>query len=1112
MSDDVKSDGKSHEIGGRIDSNSSIETGIIIPKDGDAALAFLRDEDTHMVSFTAEQEKALVRKIDWRIMPLMWCCYFLQYLDKTLINYAAVMGLYTDAHIDAAQFSTLALLFYVTYLALEFPHGFLMQKFLTAKYLGLMVTLWGLIVAVTSAAKNWGGLVATRVLLGCFESAVAPSLILITGMWYKRHEQPPRVGFWYLGTGTGTIIGSLISFGFQHYHSSTFTSWQIMFLVVGIITVTVGIIAMFFLPDNPMSSKFMTHDEKVFAIQRLRANQTGIENKHLKLGQVLECFEDPQTWLLSLITVASNVPNGAVSSYQATIIKQFGYSSKETALLQIPSGAVSIVSILIATWAAGRYNQRGLCIVLLLIPGILGGSLMAFLPADNKAGKLMGNYLTNCIGASLPLMYSWVSANFAGHTKKVTMNAILLMSFCLGNIIGPLTFRKDDAPDYVAAKITIIVCCAVACVLAVAAVAGATAVAAYLDAKFHIRKDLRIFYRLSHQRKFVAKEVAADRCCLFYQFEAQVQRIPSDVECLWSRTGSYTWSQTYHQACRYGQFYLSQNVQPRELVATYLTNSPEFLFSQVGLWSIGCAPAMINYHLTGDALIHCVKLSGAKVMVVDWDEELRARIEENRARLEGELGVKIIILDEETRARINALPPTRPDDSLRKGMSIEFPMALIYTSGSTGFPKACVFTMGRAMELGHNRITSTTVQGWPNPDRYYNCMPMYHGTGGVAAVSSLICGITYCIGKKFSASRFWDDIRDSNATAFVYVGETARYLLAAPDTGRDKDHKVRVMFGNGMRPDVWHKFRKRFGIDTVAEFFNSTEGVFGLLNVSRGPFSDAIVGHTGGLFRTYLKDSYVAAEIDHETGNPWRDPKTGFGRRNPLDKGGEILVDLADPKEFPGYWNNDGATESKFVRDLFKKGDLYYRTGDALRMDKDGRWFFLDRLGDTYRWKSENVATAEVSEKLGHHPGLTEAIVYGVAVPGYDGKAGCAAIALAAGQATTPQFFRDLLKYSLEQLPKYAVPVFLRLQQETTAMHNQKQNKVPLKKDGLDLDAIYGVGIDETEARTQGKDIMYWWPGALGHPDPGLDGEGYVVLTRADWEGIVNGGKEVARL
>jgi MFS family permease len=168
---------------------------------------------------------------------------------------------------------------------------------------------------------------------------------------------------------------------------------------------------------------------------------------------------DPQTWLISLITISSNVPNGAVSSYQATLIKSFGFSPKTTALLQLPSGAVSVISIITATYLAGRFDQRGLNIVTLLIPGAIGGALMAFLPGESKVGKLIGNYLTNCIGSSLPLLYSWVAANIAGHTKKVTMNAILLMSFCLGNIIGPLTFRQDDAPDFILAKITIIVTC-----------------------------------------------------------------------------------------------------------------------------------------------------------------------------------------------------------------------------------------------------------------------------------------------------------------------------------------------------------------------------------------------------------------------------------------------------------------------------------------------------------------------------------------------------------------------------------------------------------------------------------------------------------------------------
>ncbi|KAI7083327.1 major facilitator superfamily transporter [Hortaea werneckii] len=436
-------------------------------KNADAALDFLRSEG-NVRPMMPEDEKKLLRKIDWMVMPLMWCCYCLQYLDKTLINYANVMGLQEDANITENQFSYLALIFYVTYLALEFPHAYGMQKLPTAKYLGVMVFLWGVIVTVTAACKNYGALIATRVLLGCFEAAVAPSLILITSMWYKAKEQPPRVGIWYLGVGTGTIIGSLISFGFQHYTDGTFTSWQIMFLVVGLVTCLVGGLTFLLLPDNPMRSR-LTHEQKVWAIERLRSNQTGlgVENKHFKPAQVVECFLDPQTWLLSLVTISSNVPNGAVSSFQATIISGFGYDSKTAALLQIPSGGVSMVSILTATMLAGKFNHRSFHIVTLLMAGILGGCLMAFAPEGNKAGKLIGNYFTNCIGATLPLLYSFVSANYAGHTKKVTMNAILLMSFCLGNIIGPLTFTGKSAPQYIPAKITIIVTCAVAAVLTI---------------------------------------------------------------------------------------------------------------------------------------------------------------------------------------------------------------------------------------------------------------------------------------------------------------------------------------------------------------------------------------------------------------------------------------------------------------------------------------------------------------------------------------------------------------------------------------------------------------------------------------------------------------------
>ncbi|KAL7625986.1 hypothetical protein AAE478_002755 [Parahypoxylon ruwenzoriense] len=418
--------------------------------DVDAALEYLNRESTTVM--TEIDEKALVRKLDFTIVPIMWACYNLQYLDKTLINYANVMGLQEDTGITGNQFSLLATLFYVTYLAFEFPTGYLMQRLPTAKYLGAN----GLMVTLNSAAKNWAALATLRALLGCFEAAVAPALILVTSMWYKTSEQPARVGFWYVGTGTGTIIGALTSFGFQHYESEVFTSWQIMFLLFGLITIAVGILTVIFLPDSRMASR-LSREEKVWAIERLRENQTGIENKHFKMYQVRDCFSDPQTWLIALVTITMSIPNGAVSSYQATIIKGFGYTSKDTALLSIPSGVLSSISVIGAGVGAAKFNARGpIVIVLLLAGGILGGSLLAFSDTRNKGALLTGNYLMNMIGAALPLMYSYSAANYAGHTKKVTMNAVLLVSFCLGNIIGPLTFRDRDAPQYLPAKIVVV--------------------------------------------------------------------------------------------------------------------------------------------------------------------------------------------------------------------------------------------------------------------------------------------------------------------------------------------------------------------------------------------------------------------------------------------------------------------------------------------------------------------------------------------------------------------------------------------------------------------------------------------------------------------------------
>ncbi|TKA28433.1 hypothetical protein B0A50_03900 [Salinomyces thailandicus] len=410
-------------------------------KDGDAALDFLRGEAVPGEAETIDERK-LVRKIDWMVVPLMFACYLLQFLDKSLLNYAAVMGIREDLDLDTNQYANLSLLFYVAFLIFELPHAYMMQRFPTANlHFGReLLCFFG----------------CTSLPVGHVRIRDLASLIIVTSMWYKRHEQPRRVGTWYIGVGCASILGSLMSFGFQHYDGDRFSSWQIMFLVVGLITICMGIVVIIFLPDNPMSSR-LTHAERVAAVERLRENQTGIENKHFKPSQVLQLAKDPQAWLLALITTAASIPNGAVGSFQSILIKSFGFTDYETTLLQIPGGVIAVISVLLATYLAGKYDARGLNIIAWsAIGGLLGGSLLAFLPDSNQAGRLAGNYITHVVGAFLPCAYSWSAANHAGHTKKVTMNALLLMSFCLGNILGPLTFRTKDAPSYTPAKTTIV--------------------------------------------------------------------------------------------------------------------------------------------------------------------------------------------------------------------------------------------------------------------------------------------------------------------------------------------------------------------------------------------------------------------------------------------------------------------------------------------------------------------------------------------------------------------------------------------------------------------------------------------------------------------------------
>lgn len=359
-------------------------------------------------------------------------------------------------------------------------------------------------------------------------------------------------------------------------------------------------------------------------------------------------------------------------------------------------------------------------------------------------------------------------------------------------------------------------------------------------------------------------------------------------------------------------------------------------------------------------------------------------------------------------------------------------------------------------------------------------------------MTNIVTGVPIAIGKRFSVENFWNEARDSESTWILYVGETARYLLAAPPHPLDKQHKVRSMIGNGMRPDVWDRFRERFGITKVAEFFNSTEGMFTTINFCEGGYFKSAVGHHGLLLRLLLRNTFVPAEFDEETQSIVRDPLTGFARRRSYEEGGEILVKISSEAEFQGYWNSKEATSKKFERDLFRKGDLYYRTGDALRRTNDGRWFFLDRLGDTFRWKGENVSTAEVAEVVGSFPGVLEANVYGVLVPGTEGRAGCAAINIAHQQLDTFNW-ASLAEFLRSKLPSYAVPIFVRVvAREIGAMgnHNNKQIKGPLRQEGIN------PSLKGTKVEGGNEDRLFWYTPS---------GQTYTEFTDEDWSNINKG-------
>ncbi|KKA16727.1 Long-chain fatty acid transporter [Rasamsonia emersonii CBS 393.64] len=609
---------------------------------------------------------------------------------------------------------------------------------------------------------------------------------------------------------------------------------------------------------------------------------------------------------------------------------------------------------------------------------------------------------------------------------------------------------------------------------------------AYLNARWSVFYDWNL---LSALVRILLKSRLAehwDRINLFYVLEKHALASSTANHPFIVYNGrTWTFHETYQTALRYGQFFKNKfGVKPKEIVAMDFMNSSNFVFIWMGLWSIGAVPAFINYNLSGKPLTHSVKVSSARLLIVD--EEVRDRFPPEQLATfsspdfrDDKGPVEVVFFTPDLEAQILQTAPIREDDSARSGPIGRDMAMLIYTSGTTGLPKPAIVSWFKCWAGG------TFITKWislKKTDRVFTCMPLYHSTAAILAFCAcLIGGTTLIIGHRFSARNFWKEVRENDATIIQYVGETLRYLLAVPRevdpvTGEDLDKKnnVRVAYGNGLRPDVWNRVKERFGIETIAEFYASTEGVSGHWNISSNDFAAGAIGRNGYLAQLLLGRTMAIVEVDHETEAPWRDPKTGFCRRVPRGEPGELIYAL-DPDNisqgFQGYYNNSKATEGKILRDVFAKGDAWFRTGDMVRWDHEGRWYFSDRIGDTFRWKSENVSTSEVAEILGNHPAILEANVYGVSLPHHDGRAGCAAIVLrdqnvaSEGQpAPEPSaaVLESLAAHALANLPRYAVPLFLRVTPQMQATGNNKQQKHTLRVEGVD------------PSRVAATDRLYW--------------------------------------
>ncbi|KAI1623081.1 fatty-acyl-CoA synthase [Exophiala viscosa] len=666
-----------------------------------------------------------------------------------------------------------------------------------------------------------------------------------------------------------------------------------------------------------------------------------------------------------------------------------------------------------------------------------------------------------------------------------------------------------------------------------AAAAVSTALGLYLNARYSIGSDIAQIRGARRIQKYAQRlyEEHGEDDWSFYHVLHCTYGSNDDQEAFVFEGRSWTDGRFREDIGRCAEALKRLGVRNRMVVGLFINNSPEFMFTWWALYKIGAIPAPINTSITGAHIKHCLMVSEAEMLITTF--ELSSTIAKTFDLNDGTKDFRgdplcprlghMLLYDYDTYPFLSQwstkkgvtllqhskLPPaTReigdfPKSSRPKVLHTDASQYL-FTSGTTGLPKALIWPAGYS-------LTGSCPNRYPGMNarrrRFYICLPMFHGTATFAALpATFTTSGTVILARRFSRREFWADVRRSKANAILYIGEMLRYLVQSPPDPQfpdEKDHGVDLAFGLGLAPTVWRAVRERFGIPWIVEYYSASEATTSILVSNKNDLGVGKVGRWGPLMRSnFFQDKFYIVRTDLEIGEILRDPKTGFCMRTRPGEVGESICRIAPPVQRRHDYVGEGgqeATQKKVIKNVFARGDEFFRLGDAMVIDEDGFVSFHDRLGDTYRAKGHNISTTEVEGCLSRHPSIASVNVYAIPMNryGYDGQLGCAAITFTGGGSSTSDkpdvqeldTIKELEKWATTDanaLPGYAVPRFLRVlvsdRKEINSGNDIGADRVSLIMKKLKT----GLRSEGFVLPADGRDRIYWIE---------KEGSGYVPLT-----------------